>query len=42
MPEVFQKNCKITLVEYGGDGHGMLSMKDLRSYISNTLRRFIK
>lgn len=42
MLRVFQKDCKITVVEYGGSSQNLMSLKDLRFYISKTLGYFFK
>ena len=37
MPQVFQKNCKISVIEYGESSHNAVSMKDL---LQSTLAAF--
>lgn len=42
MPQVFKKNCKISIIEYGESSHNVMSMKDLIHSISSTFKAFFK
>jgi hypothetical protein len=40
MPEIFTKNCKVTLIEYGARQE--MTFKQLKTQISDLFARFLK
>jgi hypothetical protein len=42
MPQVFNKDCKINIIEYGESSNASINLGDLKTKISATIARFIK
>jgi hypothetical protein len=42
MPQVFNKDCKINIIEYGAENCEDMSLGALKNKISATIARFIK
>ena len=42
MPEIFQKDCKLKVIEYGSANADLDFIKDMKQAIISCVKRFIK
>ena len=42
MPMVFKKDCKMTVIEYGGIQSGLMSLEDIHQHVSKVLNKVLK
>ncbi len=42
MPRIFEKNCKIKVIEYGSDTIQPVAFNEIFSYVSSYLKGFFK
>ena len=42
MPKIFEKDCKFTVIEYGSEATGLVSMDDIKTAVSKTLLNILR
>ncbi len=42
MPKIFEKDCKFTVIEYGAEAGGLISINEIKAAVSKTLLNILK